>query len=326
MYRCPECDRQYDEMVSFCADCGAKIEVCEACSECGAPLKSGDTVCGECGCPVGAAPLCCYECGAPLSGEEKVCGNCGAPVEDAAAPQMNKFCAECGAAIPEGVAVCKNCGAPVETAAPAVAVGAVAAPSTAQNSRPAFTIGNIIFLLTLIPSTVILLGDMFVLKASGVMEENFGYFGFSKTFNYLTDLIDLMEGFGVDSLDTVRTLTGVLGFTWTVVVIALIGVVIEFFGGIAQANKGKLLDKLCFMPLTYLVVSVLFCVLTNVVLIFPINDVLESGIVGKINDFIGFKLSVDMGAPALWLACIGLVNVVVYIVLKLVEKLNSRTK
>ena len=261
----------------------------------------------------------CPECGREYAEVVRVCAGCGAPFEGVGI-QTNTFCAECGSAIPAGDTTCKNCGAPVMTA------GADAGPLAKQNGKTVITIGNIIFLVTLIPATILLLGDMFVFKASRVLEESFSYFGFSKTFNYLTDLLDIMEGFGVDSLDTVRTMTGVLGFTWTVVVIALINVAIEFVKGFLQANKGKVLDKLCFMPLTYLAMSFLFNLIVHVVLLSPINDVLEDGIVGAINEFVGFKLSIDMGAPAAWLACIGLVNVVVYIVTKLVEKLSTRAQ
>ena len=322
MYKCKKCEKQYSECVQFCAECGSEVVAVRVCDECGTVLPEGATSCMNCGAPVEEAAAAqadrvCGECGASLPEGATVCKNCGAPAEEASAAQVDRFCAECGAAIPSGTAVCRNCGAPVGLSVP------VAAASAVPKRKTGFLIGNIIFLLTLIPATVILLGDIFVFKATGVLDESFGYFGFSKTFNYLTDLIGILESFGVDSLDYIRTLTGVFGFTWTVVVIALIGVAIEYVKGIAAANKGRLLDKLCFMPLTYLAISFLFGVIIYAVLLVPINDVLDGGIVGAINQFVGFELSIGMAAPAIWLACIALLNAVVYIILKLAEKLGS---
>ncbi len=298
MYRCKKCAKQYSESVSFCEECGSEVVPAAVCEECGMTLSDG----------------------------AKVCASCGAPVEEAA----DRMCEECGAALAVGAAVCRNCGAPVSgasmyTALPTVnaAAGSTAVQLTAAKKPSiAFTVGNVIFLLTLIPATIILLGEIFVFRASGVMEESFGYFGFSKTFNYLTDILDVLERLGVGSFDTARILTSIFGFTWTVVIAALFGVAIHFISGIANAGKGRLLDKICFMPLLYLLVSFLFCVLVDAALLNPINDVLSSGIVGIVNDFVGLKLSAELGTPVIALACIGILNVAVYAVLKLVGRLG----
>lgn len=298
VYRCKKCEKQYSEPVSFCEECGGEVLPAAVCEECGTALHEGAAV----------------------------CNNCGAPVEGMAAV---KHCEECGAALQEGAAVCSNCGAPVGSmaaAAPAQIYAATAVPTAGKRSTAAFTTGNIIFLISLVPATVLLLSELFVFRATGVLEEGFGYFGFSNTFNYQTDLLDILERLGVDSLGTVRVLTGVFGFTWTLVVIALIGVVVEFIGGIANAGKGVLLKKICFLPLTYLTLSFLFCVLTELVLLAPVNDLLEGGIVGLVNEFVGFKLSVDMSGAAVWLGCIALADIVVYIVVKLIEKLDTRAR
>lgn len=271
----------------------------------------------------------CPECGKNYAEAVAICSECGAPFESAAAPQADKFCGECGAAIPDGAMFCGNCGAPVGTAVPAAVTAApvmavsATAPSAAPKGKIAITIGNIFFLLSLIPATIILLGDLFVFRATGVVDESFGYFGFSKAFNYLTDLVGILEGLGVDSLEYVRTLTSVFGFTWTVVIAALIFVAIDYIKGIIAANKGKLLYNICFMPLTYLAMSFLFSVIIYASMLYPINDVLNSGMVGAINQFVGFELSIDMTAAAIWLAVIAGVNAMIFVILKLVEKFGS---
>jgi len=62
--------------VILCLECAAKNvpPEAEACPECGAPLRHGDSFCGKCGARIEYA---CPQCGSTLESDDVFCGKCG---------------------------------------------------------------------------------------------------------------------------------------------------------------------------------------------------------------------------------------------------------
>lgn len=77
---CKTCSAEYDEDLSFCPNCGGKLEDKSdkaTCAACGATLPDGARFCGKCGAPVGGKPHC-SSCGRELDAGDRFCPSCGA--------------------------------------------------------------------------------------------------------------------------------------------------------------------------------------------------------------------------------------------------------
>ena len=339
MYKCLKCGRQYVSSVSFCEGCGSPVEYTAVCEECGAVLTGNETVCGNCGAPVeiteeASAPIekaVCEECGAVLTGSETVCGYCGAPVgitEEASAPVVTAVCEECGAVLTGNETVCGNCGAFTSEASRPVSKENDTARENNKRTKTVFLIANILFVLTLIPSTVVFLGNIFEFNAVGLVEKSFSFFGAADAMSYVNGLLNDLEALGIASFDNARIVTGILSFAWIAVVIFLIDIVARFITGIRDANKGELLTELSFTPMTCLIICYVFSFAVDVFLLSPINNFISESVDGilsfQLSEYVNLKLSISLGSDIGILICIACFNLLLLGIMKIVEKVSER--
>ncbi len=329
MYKCLGCGRRYYKPVNFCDECGSFMDSSIFCDECEAVVSENDEICASCGALVNThiSTIVCDECGTTLPCDKEFCPDCGAPVGDTA---VTVICEECGTSVVCNDVFCYNCGAPVSS--DYVFPAEYSQPASKEShinkkSRTAYLIGNIIFIITLIPATVMFLSNIFVLDAVGIVERPFSFFGISDGFSYLNELFTKLENLGITSLEDAKNITGLLSYSWIIVVLFLVYITGQLISGVINVNSGKPLTKLCFMPTVYLVICYSFCIVADSLLLSPINDFIAESVNGllkfQLSEYVNLEIGISLETNFIIMVCIICFNALVLSIIRNIEKHNS---
>lgn len=261
------------------------------CSECGGYYNDSIAACPHCG-YVDPSIIRCPECGGVITEDEPYCRSCGAsirnggyqaslisvpgnipttPVQQMPMQQMPV----------QSMPVQPS---PVQDAVPPVispmSVPTETTPAKANNTntnartktKTFITVINIYALISMIPTTIIMTGKIFALKA-GNTELPFGISDFS---DINAKLYEFFNFTGLsDKLTTVTQILGLLKYIWYASIFIM---ACYFLVGLFNVGKGKLLKFGLYLPITYLIITFIFRIIMNVFFLNKINDILPSSI------------------------------------------------
>lgn len=239
MITCPECGEQYDEQAAHCPGCGFPTP----------------------------APLKCAECGAVITGTESVCRCCGAPIENAAVPMT--------VPMPSPAPTPNSSPDP----APPVSDPAPIYPNTniGQSAKPKFIFLNIYALLVLIPTNIIMFGNIFTIKIAA-KEFNFCIEEFSDVNSKISDIVSKVINIvgSFNAAEELKNATSILGTVKYIVYICAILSAIMFMIGWFFIKKGFWLRTALDIPILYAAGSLILCEVMNRYAFVDINNVLSN--------------------------------------------------
>lgn len=288
MKHCPECGAPCDETCTYCAECGFDLGSLKCCEECGALIGAGDEFCPECGNPTGN-------------------------VRSAAAPTAEMPCN-----IGKSTANVAYAPAAATTLAPSAAKTECAAAVRAKNR---ITVYNIIALIALIPSTIIVAGEVFIIQAGEALRVDFGFLKVSDFFANVNSILEKLKSYDDGALDNLRDMTAILSFVKYIFYIVLIYVAYQALMGILSANDGVMLKKVFLIPIGYSVACIIFYNAMNKCLLERINDFLNNNLIGiGLQYVIDGELHLGFNPQFSTLLGIALLLVGLYFLLHFIEK------